>query len=81
MGGAIFLQSPKRTLSLQLVVVPVFRNLDMFHGTVEGRQRVRQFDELECQDEEMFVPDRQPHEECAGLLFSGSAIIHDGAKR
>lgn len=62
-------------------MVPVHSNLEMFYGTVEGRQRERQFTELQCMDGEMYVPDRQPHEECAGLLFSMSSIIHDGAQR
>nr|XP_026694945.1 laminin subunit beta-2 isoform X3 [Ciona intestinalis] len=63
-----------------LLVVPVHSGLDMFQGTIEGRQRTRQFTELECEESEMYVPDRTPHEECADLLFSMSAIIHDGAK-
>ncbi|XP_078493524.1 laminin subunit beta-1 isoform X3 [Ciona intestinalis] len=63
-----------------LLVVPVHSGLDMFQGTIEGRQRTRQFTELECEESEMYVPDRTPHEECAGLLFSMSAVIHDGAK-
>nr|CAB3263373.1 laminin subunit beta-1 [Phallusia mammillata] len=63
-----------------LLVVPVHSNLEMFYGTVEGRQRERQFTELECLDGEMYVPHRQPHEECAGLLFSMSSIIHDGGQ-
>ncbi|XP_076804829.1 laminin subunit beta-1-like isoform X2 [Clavelina lepadiformis] len=63
-----------------LLVVPVYSSMDMFQGSVAGRRRAQKFEELDCQEDEMFVPDREPHEECAGLLFSMSAILHDGSK-
>ena len=65
----------------QLLVVPVHSNMDIFSGTVEGRERGLQFDELDCLNREMEIPDQRPEDECADLLFSMSAIIHDGANR
>ena len=64
----------------QLIVVPVYTSLEMFQGTVEGRERARQFKELGCEEIEMYIPDREHNDDCAGLLFSMSSIIHDGAQ-
>ena len=67
--------------NFQLLVVPVHSSMDMFSGTVEGYDRARQFEDLECLDRDVEMPDVRPREECADLLFSMSAIIHDGAQR
>lgn len=65
----------------QLLVVPVHSGMEMFQGTFDGQRRSQQFGEYQCLEEEMIVPNRRPNEECAGLMFSMSAIIHDGARR
>ena len=54
--------------------------MDIFRDTIEGRERARNFDDADCLNQEMYVPDRKPDDECAGLLFSMSAIVHDGAR-
>ena len=63
-----------------MIVVPVYTSLEMFQGTIEGRERARQFKELGCEEIEMNLPDSELNDDCAGLLFSMSAIIHDGAQ-
>lgn len=51
----------------------------MFHGSVEGVQRSREFDELKCQDNAMQLPKHPQNDICASLVLSMNAILHDGA--
>jgi len=63
-----------------LVVVPRYSDLYIFQGTMEGHERAKMFREFGCEDNEMMMPKRRPEQECASLMFSMSALVHDGAK-
>ena len=47
---------------------------------MEGHERAKMFREFGCEDNEMMMPKRRPEQECASLMFSMSALVHDGAK-
>ena len=51
----------------------------MFHGSVAGVERSREFDELKCQEHAMRLPKQPQNEFCAALVLSMNAILHDGA--
>lgn len=61
--------------------MPKYSGISMFHGSVEGEQRSHEFEELDCQNEALILPPVEQNEICAGLVFSMSAIIHDGSLR
>jgi len=63
-----------------LVVVPLYQDLYMFQSSVEGHERAKMFEDLGCQDDEMIMPNRDPGRDCASLMFSMSAVVHDGAQ-
>ncbi|XP_039249987.2 laminin subunit beta-1-like [Styela clava] len=62
-----------------LVLVANYSGISMFHGSIAGAERSREFDELKCQDRAMQLPKQPQNEICAGLVFSMNAILHDGA--
>jgi len=62
-----------------LVVVPDYKLLYMFTNNVEGYERAKIFVDKECQADEMELPDKVPGSECKSLLFSMTAVVHDGA--
>lgn len=62
-----------------LVLVANYSGISMFHGSVEGVQRSREFDELKCQERAMQLPKQPQNDICASLVLSMNAILHDGA--
>ncbi len=52
----------------------------MFQSSREGHERAKLFEDLGCLEDEMQLPNRDPNGECASLMFSMSAVIHDGAQ-
>lgn len=67
------------TIDFQLVLVANYSGISMFHGSVEGVERSREFDELNCQDHAIQLPKWPQRDICAGLVLSMNAILHDGA--